>query len=63
MNQRHAIEASRPARKRLLATGRKINGTWNVTTFLRAVAGGSGTTFWESTETAVPRRRGAKSAH
>ena len=63
MNQRHTTEGSRPARKRLLAAGRKINGTWNVTTFLRAAAGGSGDTFWESSETAVPRRRGAKSAH
>ena len=64
MSQRNvAIEVARPPRKRMLATGRKINGTWNVVTFLRAAAGGSRETFWESSETAVPRRRGTKSAH
>ncbi len=47
----------RPERKRMLAAGRKINGIWNVTTFLRAAAGGSHETFWEARQAEPPPRR------
>jgi len=42
-------EGTRKPAKRMLATGRKINGTWEVRTFMRPVAGtASGNeTFWE----------------
>jgi hypothetical protein len=40
--------------KRLLAYGKKINGTWEVRTFLRAAAGGIRHTFWETAQ--EPRR-------
>jgi hypothetical protein len=46
----HKIEGTRKPAKRLLATGRKINGTWEVRTFLRlgAANANAGTeTFWE----------------
>lgn len=49
----HKVEGSRKPAKRMLATGRKINGTWEVRTFLRlgaanAAANAAGTeTFWE----------------
>ena len=36
------------ARKRLLATGRKINGTWEIRTFMRNAANGGRRTFWEA---------------
>ena len=44
------IEGTRKPAKRLLATGRKINGTWEVRTFLRLGAANATTgneTFWE----------------
>ncbi len=44
------VEGTRKPAKRLLATGRKINGTWEVRTFLRlgaANAAGGNETFWE----------------
>jgi hypothetical protein len=43
------VEGRKPA-KRMLATGRKINGTWEVRTFLRlgaANAAAGNETFWE----------------
>lgn len=48
----HKIEGTRKPAKRLLATGRKINGTWEVRTFLRlgaanANANAGTETFWE----------------
>ncbi len=47
----HKIEGTRKPAKRLLATGRKINGTWEVRTFLRLGAAnapaGTNETFWE----------------
>lgn len=55
MSQHAAKEAAR-ARKRMLAAGRKINGTWEVRTFMRFAAGGTRETFWEST------RRGGDAA-
>jgi len=39
------------ARKRLLATGRKINGTWEIRTFMRKAANGGRRTFWEARDT------------
>jgi hypothetical protein len=50
--QRKMVEGTRKPAKRLLATGRKINGTWEVRTFLRlgaanAAAGNGNETFWE----------------
>ena len=57
MMQRNATEGARPARKRMLAAGRKINGTWNVTTFLRAAAGGTHETFWEARQLEASTRR------
>ena len=53
MSQQHKmVEGARKPAKRLLATGRKINGTWEVRTFLRlgaanAAAGTANETFWE----------------
>ncbi len=47
------------ARKRLLATGRKINGTWEIRTFMRNAANGGRRTFWEARDsrtTAKPQR-------
>jgi len=44
------VEGTRKPAKRLLATGRKINGTWEVRTFLRlgaANAAAGNETFWE----------------
>ena len=44
------VEGARKPAKRLLATGRKINGTWEVRTFLRlgaANAAAGNETFWE----------------
>ena len=45
------------ASKRMLAAGRKINGTWEVRTFLRFAA--ERTPFWEATRRGgdVGRRR------
>jgi hypothetical protein len=42
-------EGTRKPAKRMLATGRKINGTWEVRTFMRSVAGTApkNETFWE----------------
>jgi len=43
-------EGSRKPAKRMLATGRKINGTWEVRTFMRLGAANATTapeTFWE----------------
>ena len=50
MSQQHKVEGTRKPAKRLLATGRKINGTWEVRTFLRlgaANAAAGNETFWE----------------
>ncbi len=59
----NATDGARDARKRMLAAGRKINGIWHVTTFLRAAAGGTAETFWETrAQPARSRRRGPKAA-
>jgi len=42
-----STQESRRTRKHLLALGRKINGTWEVRTFLRDAAGTARNTFWE----------------
>jgi len=50
MSQQHKmVEGTRKPAKRLLATGRKINGTWEVRTFLRlgAANAAGNETFWE----------------
>ena len=50
MSQHKMVEGSRKPAKRLLATGRKINGTWEVRTFMRvgaANAANGSETFWE----------------
>jgi hypothetical protein len=44
-------------RRRMLATGRKINGTWEIRTFMRDAANGGRRTFWESHETRQSKRR------
>ncbi len=55
MTTQHVLkEGGRKPAKRLLATGRKINGTWLVRTFLRT-APEAREPFWQSTGTA---RRG-----
>jgi hypothetical protein len=46
-------DGSRKPAKRLLAAGRKINGTWQVRTFLRA-ANDAREPFWQTTS---PRPR------
>src|SRR6185369_5790527 len=46
-------DAARKPAKRMLATGRKINGTWQVKTFLRA-ANDTREAFWQ---TPPPRGR------
>jgi hypothetical protein len=48
MRKESAKAGEQVGRKRLLAYGRKINGTWEVRTFLRAAAGGGRRTFWEA---------------
>ena len=40
-------DGSRKPAKRMLATGRKINGTWQVKTFLRA-ANDDRQAFWQT---------------
>ncbi len=45
------------APKRLLAVGRKINGTWEVRTFMRTAAGNGRRTFWEGQDSRGQRRR------
>jgi len=55
--QRQAKETTHAAGKRLLAAGAKINGTWNVVTFLRPASGGSSQPFWESTRHSTARAR------
>jgi len=57
MMQRNATDGARPVSKRMLAAGRKINGTWNVTTFLRAAVGGTRETFWEARQLEASSRR------
>lgn len=51
MSQRKSgVEEARKPAKRMLATGRKINGTWEVRTFMRrgaADAAAATETFWE----------------
>lgn len=50
MSQHKVEGSSRKPAKRLLAAGRKINGTWEVRTFLRlgaANAAAGSETFWE----------------
>jgi hypothetical protein len=49
MSQQKSEGTRKPA-KRMLATGRKINGTWEVRTFMRngaANANAGSETFWE----------------
>ena len=48
---------STPARKRMLAAGRKINGTWEVRTFMREAASGGRRTFWEQKDSRRAKRR------
>jgi len=50
-------ETTHAAGKRLLAAGSKINGTWNVVTFLRPASGTVSQPFWESTRQAAARSR------
>ena len=49
MSQHKMVEGARKPAKRLLAAGRKINGTWEVRTFMRSAAGATSSTetFWE----------------
>jgi hypothetical protein len=47
MMRDQAQQATGSANKRMLAAGRKINGTWEVRTFLRFAA--ERTPFWEAT--------------
>ncbi len=50
MSQHKMVDGPRKPAKRLLAAGRKINGTWEVRTFLRLGAANAATpseTFWE----------------
>ncbi len=55
------ISTTNPGRtvapKRLLAVGRKINGTWEVRTFMREAVGGGRRTFWEGQDSRGQRRR------
>ena len=55
--QREAKQTTHAAGKRLLAAGSKINGTWNVVTFLRPASGSASEPFWESTRHAATRSR------
>ena len=48
--QRTLKDAARKPAKRLLAAGRKIDGTWQVKTFLRTTAD-TREPFWQSTGT------------
>lgn len=41
--------------KRLLAAGRKVNGVWQVKTFLRAATVGARETFWEKSSRRAPK--------
>jgi len=50
MSQQTRTDGARKPAKRMLAAGRKINGTWEVRTFLRlgqAAAATEDETFWE----------------
>jgi len=50
MSQQTRTDGARKSAKRMLAAGRKINGTWEVRTFLRlgpASAATEDATFWE----------------
>jgi hypothetical protein len=51
--ERTTREGKRPSHKRLLAAGRKVDGVWQVKTFLRAATSDARETFWE---TAARRR-------
>jgi len=44
---RNTKDQKRKPPKRMLAAGRKIDGVWQVKTFLRASAGDGRQTFWE----------------
>ncbi len=55
--QREAKKTALPAGKRLLAAGSKINGTWQVVTFLRPASGSATQPFWESTRQSASRAR------
>jgi len=52
IKHRDAEDGKRKPAKRLLVTGRKIDGVWQVRTFLRAVSGSARDTFWETAATA-----------
>jgi hypothetical protein len=52
ITHRDAKDGKRKPAKRLLVAGRKINGIWQVKTFLRAAASGGRETFWETPTTA-----------
>jgi hypothetical protein len=55
--QREATEGPRPSEKRMLAAGAKINGTWQVTTFLRPAGTASRQPFWEGPRPRTRTRR------
>jgi len=57
--QRKPKDGKREPAKRMIAAGRKIDGVWQVTTFLRNAANGAHLTFWEKLApmTAGTRRR------
>ena len=52
IKHRDAKDGKRKPAKRLLVAGRKIDGIWQVTTFLRAATNGARETFWETAGTA-----------
>jgi hypothetical protein len=54
-----AKESSRNLR--MVAAGRKVDGVWKVTTFLRSAAGSGCSTFWEGPEKITPERRRQRS--
>ena len=45
---RTVAEGKRKPAKRMLATGRKIDGVWQVRTFLRSLTGDTPEHFWET---------------
>jgi hypothetical protein len=49
---RDAEDGKRKPAKRLLVAGRKINGIWQVRTFLRAASSTTRDAFWETATTA-----------
>ena len=47
IQEHNATDGKRASSKRMLAAGRKINGIWQVKTFLHSAAT-TGETFWEA---------------